>query len=112
VMRIIKAFGYSVAGLKSAFASEAAFRQELALCAVLMPMALMVDVSVSERALLLASLFLVLMVEIINTAFEAVIERISNEIHPVSKRVKDLGSAAVLLALVNAGVVWAIVLWG
>lgn len=110
--RLVKAFGYSLAGLKCAFRSEAAFRQELAAMIVLVPLTFWLDVTSTERALLLGSLFLILIAEIINTAFEYVIERISNDWHEASKNVKDLGSAAVLVALVNAIVIWAIILFG
>jgi len=112
IRRIINAIGYSIEGLKSAFKTEAAFRQELAIFAVFAPIAFALDVTTVERVLLISSLFLILIVEIINTAFESTIERISTEWHHLSKITKDLGSAAVLLSLINAGVIWIIILIG
>ncbi|HOO50143.1 MAG TPA: diacylglycerol kinase [Alphaproteobacteria bacterium] len=108
--RILKAFGYSVEGLTTAFKSEAAFRQELLLCAIALPLAFLLDVTTIERILMIGSLFIILIAEIINTAFECVIERISNDWHEASKKVKDLGSAAVLLALINAALVWGMII--
>lgn len=104
--RLIKAFGYSCDGLRTALKSEAAFRQELVLLAAGVLVAFAIDFSALERIALLGSLMLVLIAEIINTAFECVIERISNDWHEASKKVKDLGSAAVLLALVLAAGTW------
>lgn len=108
--RILKAFGYSRAGLVAIFRSEAAFRQELALAVVLIPLACYLDVSNTARALMVMSVLCVLIVEILNTAIETVINRISAEQHPLSKKAKDLGSAAVCLALLNVVAVWALVL--
>ncbi|MES2985247.1 MAG: diacylglycerol kinase [Pseudomonadota bacterium] len=110
--RIINAFGYSYDGLKAAYASEAAFRQELVLLAVGITAACLLDVSALARAVMIGSLLLVLLVEIINTAIEATIERISADQHPLSKKAKDLGSAAVLVSLVHAAVIWAVILVG
>lgn len=112
IPRIYRAFGYSWAGLKATFRTEAAFRQELALCAILAPLACYLDITALERALLLASLVLVLLVELMNTAIETLVERISPEIHPLSKKAKDIGSAAVLLALLLAAILWVAVLAG
>ena len=112
IIRIIKAVGYSLEGLRAAFASEAAFRQELLLFAICIPIAFMLDVSSLERALMIGSLFGVLIVEIINTAFETTIERISTEQHSLSKKAKDLGSAAVFLSLINVLTIWAVILVG
>lgn len=108
--RIIKAFGYSLDGLRAAYASEAAFRQELWLCAIAVPIAFWLDVTAVERALLIGSLFLILIAELINTAIETLIERISSDIHPFSKKAKDIGSAVVLMALLGAGCIWGIIL--
>lgn len=108
--RLIKAFGYSYDGLKAAYASEAAFRQELVLLAVGIPAACLLDVSAIARAVMIGSLLLILLVEIINTAIEATIERISADQHPLSKKAKDLGSAAVLISLVHAAAIWIIIL--
>jgi diacylglycerol kinase (ATP) len=110
LMRIVKAFGYSLDGLRAAYVSEAAFRQELWLCAVAIPIACWLDVTPVERALLIGSLFLVLISELINTAIETIVERISPDIHPLSKKAKDIGSAVVLMALFGAGGIWGIIL--
>ncbi|MFM9890710.1 MAG: diacylglycerol kinase [Rickettsiales bacterium] len=110
--RLIKAFGYSYDGLKAAYASEAAFRQELVLLAVGVSTACLLDVSAIARAVMIGSLLLILLVEIINTAIEATIERISADQHPLSKQAKDLGSAAVLISLVHATVIWVVILTG
>lgn len=109
--RIIKAAGYSMAGLKAAFVNEAAFRQELALSAVMIPAGLWLGQSGVERALLVGSLLLVLMVELLNSGIEAVVDRFGGEHHTLSGRAKDIGSAAVFVALLNVGVVWGLVLF-
>jgi diacylglycerol kinase (ATP) len=108
--RLIKALHYSLSGLRHVFASEAAFRQECLIFVILLPVALLASVSRMERAVLIGSLLLVLIVEIINSALETTIDRISTETHPLSKLVKDMGSAAVLLALLNAAVTWILLL--
>ncbi len=105
--RLIKAFGYSCDGLRCAIKSEAAFRQEIILLAAGIIVAFLIDFSALERIALIGSLILVMITEIINTAFEYVIERISNDWHEASKKVKDLGSAAVLLAFILAAGTWA-----
>lgn len=104
--RIILATGFSMQGLKSAFQHEAAFRQELLLSAILIPIAIVVDVSQLERILLIAPLFLVIITEIINSAIEAVVDRVGTEKHELSGRAKDLGSAAVLIALLLTAYIW------
>ena len=109
--RLIRATGYSLAGLKSCIRTEAAFRQELALFIVAFPLALWLGESGIERALLIGSLLLVLIVELLNTAIEVVVDRVGVESHVLSGRAKDLGSAAVMLALLNALVVWLLLLW-
>lgn len=108
--RIIKAAGYSWAGLKAAFKHEAAFRQELALCLVMIPLGVWLGQTGIERALLIGSLLLVLIVELINSAIEAVVDRFGGEQHELSGRAKDIGSAAVFIALLNVVVIWALVL--
>jgi len=108
--RIIKAAGYSWAGLKAAFRHEAAFRQELALCLVMIPLAVWLGQTGIERALLIGSLLLVLIAELINSAIEAVVDRFGGEQHELSGRAKDIGSAAVFIALLNVIVVWALLL--
>ncbi|HET6719898.1 MAG TPA: diacylglycerol kinase [Rhodocyclaceae bacterium] len=111
ITRIFKALGHSRAGLASAYRTEAAFRQEVWLAAMLVPVALLVDVGLLERTLLIGSLLLVMIVELLNSGIEAVVDRISLERHELSKHAKDVGSAAVLLALINLAGVWASVLW-
>lgn len=108
--RIVLATRYSVAGLIAAFRGEAAFRQELALAVVLVPLGIWLGDDGAQRALLTGSVLLVLMVELLNSAVEATIDRISQVRHPLAKRAKDLGSAAVMLALATAALVWLLVL--
>ena len=112
LQRIINATRYSLAGLREAARREEAFRQEILLTVVLTPVALWLGDTGAERALLVASLFVVLIVELINSAIEATQDRISLETHPLAKNAKDFGSAAVMLALVNAALVWLLVLLG
>ncbi|WP_439862351.1 diacylglycerol kinase [Pseudomonas sp. MBLB4136] len=108
--RLVHASGYSWAGLKAAFRGEAAFRQLLALNLVLLPLALYLPVDRVERAVLIAVCLLALIVELLNSAIEATVDRISLELHPLSKQAKDLGSAAQLVALSLIAVVWAVIL--
>jgi diacylglycerol kinase (ATP) len=111
VKRIILAAGYSAKGLRAAFCHEAAFRQELLLLTVLIPLACWLDIAPLQRLLLIAVLLLVLIVELLNSAVEAVVDRIGSEHHELSGRAKDLGSAAVLLSLLLATATWAVLLW-
>ena len=106
ITRLIKACNYSRDGLIATFKSEAAFRQEVAMAAVLIPLALFISPDPYSTALMIGSVILVLIVELMNTAIEVLVERISPEIHPLSKKAKDIGSAAVLLSLVNLGLMW------
>lgn len=110
--RVGNALRYSIAGLRAAYRAEAAFRQEVWLAALLLPMALFLAPDGVGRALMLGSVLLVLIVELVNSAIEATIDRISLDQHPLAQRAKDLGSAAVLLALLNVPVVWVCVLLG
>jgi diacylglycerol kinase (ATP) len=110
--RIVSAARYSVDGLVAAARNEDAFRQELVMCAVLLPLALWIGKSGLERALLVGSILLVLVVELLNSAIEATVDRISFENHRLAKRAKDIGSAAVMLALVCAGLTWLLILLG
>ena len=110
--RVWNAFHYSCDGLRAAFTCEAAFRQELMLALVLVPLAFWLPVTGIGRALMIGSIVLVMIVELINSAIEAVVDRVSLDRHPLSKRAKDVGSAAVLVALANAVLVWACVLRG
>lgn len=107
--RIARATGYSFKGLKAAFANEEAFRQELLIVVILSPFALWLGRTAVERALLIGSLLLLLIVELLNSAVEAAIDRIGLERHELSGRAKDMGSAAVFVALVLAGAVWLLV---
>jgi diacylglycerol kinase (ATP) len=111
VRRVVQALFNSLAGLADAWRGESAFRQELLLAAVLIPIACAVDVTRIERGALIASMLLVLIVELLNSSIEAAIDRISFDHHRLSRRAKDLGSAAVLMALVLLAVVWALVLF-
>jgi diacylglycerol kinase (ATP) len=102
--------GYSMSGLAAAARHEDAFRQELMLAAVLVPLGLWLGQTGVERALLVGSVLLVLIVELLNSAVEATVDRVSLDDHSLAKRAKDIGSAAVMLSLVNVGVVWLLVL--
>jgi diacylglycerol kinase (ATP) len=110
--RIWKAIGYSVEGLASAWRSEAAFRQEALAALVLIPIACLLPVSLLQQALLVASVLMVMVVELLNSSIESAIDRISLERHELSKRAKDTGSAAVLLTVFIALVVWAAIVGG
>ena len=107
--RVLNAFNYSMSGLRLAFTCEDAFRQEAFLAAILIPVAIWLPVSGIGRAMMIASVLLVLIVELINSAIEAVVDRVSLDHHHLSKRAKDIGSAAVFLALANVVVVWSCV---
>jgi diacylglycerol kinase (ATP) len=109
--RVTNALRYSADGLNAAWREEEAFRQEVMLAAVMIPAALVLPLAMAERVLLVGSVFLVLIVEILNTAVEAAIDRHSFEINPLAKRAKDLGSAAVMLSLLFAGGTWVAILW-
>jgi len=109
--RVMRATGYSIAGLTAAYRGESAFRQEFWLVAVLLPLAFWIGRSWTEVALLIASLILVLIVELLNSGIEAAIDRVSFEIHDLSKRAKDLASAAVLLSLLLCSGIWLAALW-
>jgi len=109
--RLVNALSYSLSGLLLAWRDEAAFRQEVILAIVLVPVAFMVPVDMTQRVLLVASVMLVLVVEMINSAIEATVDRVSLDIHPLAKRAKDMGSAAVLFALTNAILIWAMIFW-
>lgn len=108
--RIVHATRYSLEGLAAALRHEAAFRQELALAVVLVPLGLWLGNDGVERALLVGGVLAVLVVELLNSAVEAVVDRVSAEHHELAKRAKDFGSAAVMLSLVATGSVWMLVL--
>jgi diacylglycerol kinase (ATP) len=104
--RIVKAGGYSIQGLQAAFAHEAAFRQELLIAVVLIPLAVFLELESIERVVLIACTVLVLVVELLNSAVEAVVDRVGTDFNELAGRAKDLGSAAVLLSLLLACYVW------
>lgn len=110
IIRIVNAAGYSLSGLKATFTGEAAFRQLLLLNLILIPIAFYLDVGRAERAILIGAVFLSLIVEILNSAIEATVDRVSLAIHPLSKRAKDMGSAAQLLSLSMAALIWLVIL--
>ena len=111
IKRILLAAGYSVKGLRATFVHEAAFRQELLLSVILIPLVFWLDVQLSERLLMVSSLILVLIVELLNSAIEAVVDRIGSEWHELSGRAKDIGSAAVFLSLLITSYIWLSILW-
>lgn len=110
--RVIKATGYSLAGLKVAFNGEAAFRSLVLMSCILIPLAFWLDVSRGERAIMVGVCLLSLIVELFNAAIEAVVDRVSLEWHELSKNAKDLGSAAQFVAMWMIAAVWLIILLG
>lgn len=110
LVRIVHATGYSMAGLSAAYRYEAAFRQELFLCLLLIPVALWLGQTAAEKAIMILVCLLVPVFELLNSALEAVVDRIGSEQHPLAGRAKDIGSAVVFVALVNVAVVWAVIL--
>ncbi len=109
--RVVRAAGYSIAGLRAAFRKEAAFRQEAILFAILAPLGAWLGRNGIERVLLVGSLLVVLIVELLNSAVEATVDRISGRHHKLSGRAKDMGSAAVTLSILLVMLAWALVLW-
>ena len=109
IKRVYKAALYSVAGIRATFQTEAAFRQELILCALLIPLAFWVGSTAVERALLIGSCLMVLITELLNSSIEAVVDRIGAERNELSGKAKDIGSAAVFISLWTAGIVWALI---
>jgi diacylglycerol kinase (ATP) len=112
ILRVMRALGASANGLVGAFREEAAFRQELALATLVIPLALWLGHSGVERALLIAPMLLVLIVELLNSAIEATVDRIGFERHQLAGLAKDIGSAAVFVSFVLLGAVWLLVLVG
>ena len=110
--RLWNALHYSIDGLRAAYRHEDAFRQEVWLAVLLIPVAVLLPGSGIGKALMIGSVLLVLVVELLNSAVEATVDRISLENHRLAKRAKDIGSAAVLVSLVNVAVVWGLVLLG
>jgi diacylglycerol kinase (ATP) len=110
--RLLNAFGYSLAGFRAAYKHEDAFRQEVLLAFILIPLALWLTVGLIGRALMIGSVLLVIIVELLNSGIEATVDRISLDSHDLAKRAKDIGSAAVLVSLINMIVIWGLVLTG
>jgi diacylglycerol kinase (ATP) len=108
--RVLNATGYSIDGLRAAWQHEDAFRQELILAAIMIPAALLLPVTLAEKIALIGVVVLVLIVELLNTAIEAAIDRDSLEVNPLGKLAKDYASAAVMLSLLLAGGTWAAIL--
>ena len=111
VRRVIRATFFSIAGLRAAWLHEAAFRQECAAAAVLLPAAFWIGGSAVEKALLAGSCLLVLIVELVNSAIEATVDRVGTDRHSLAARAKDLGSAAVMISLVLLALTWGLVAW-
>ena len=111
LLQLWKAFGFSLQGLRDTLHYEVSFRIELIVAAVLIPTALLLPVSPIFKIMLISSVFLLLIVELLNTGIEAVVNRISTEHHPLSGRAKDAGSAAVFMSAVNMTVVWCFILF-
>ncbi len=107
--RLINATGYSIKGIRAGLKHEAAFREEFLLAVILIPAALFLPVTLPEKALLVISVLLLLLVEILNSAIEAVVDRIGMEIHPLAGRAKDMGSAAVFFALLILAAAWGLI---
>lgn len=107
--RVFNAFHFSIAGYRACFEKEEAFRQEVILALLMIPLALWLGSSGTERLILIGAVVLVLIVELLNTAIERAIDRISADRHELSKEAKDMGSAAVMTALIFAGFVWAVI---
>lgn len=108
--RLWNALGYSLAGFRAAYKHEDAFRQEVLLAALLIPLAFWLPVGNLGKALMIASVLLVIIIELLNSAIEATVDRISLDNHDLAKRAKDIGSSAVLVSLINVIVVWGLVL--
>jgi diacylglycerol kinase (ATP) len=111
LIRILNAFKYSKDGFVAAFKSEEALRQDVLLCGVLFVITLLLKISFIEKLFLFSSLFIVILSELLNTAIEVIVDRISEEIHPLSKVAKDIGSCVVLVSFVYLILVWIIVLY-
>lgn len=111
VQRVIRATGYSLQGLKSAYVHEAAFRQEVLLAVVLLPLGAYLGDTAVEKVLLVGSVLLVMLVELLNSAIEALVDRIGTEYHELSGRAKDLGSAAVFMSMMLFVITWGLILF-
>ncbi|MDA8141457.1 MAG: diacylglycerol kinase [Desulfobacteraceae bacterium] len=111
LIRLVDATRFSIYGFKAAWRDEAAFRQEVVAVAILVPLAFWLGTTAVERALLIFSALLMLIVELLNSAIEAVVDRIGLEDHPLSGQAKDMGSAAILVTLIAGGAVWLFIAW-
>jgi diacylglycerol kinase (ATP) len=109
--RVLRATGYSIAGLKTAYAGESAFRQEVWLALFMLPMSFWLGRHWTETALLAGSVWLVLIVELLNSSLEATVDRVSFELHDLSRRAKDIASAAVFMSLLLCAGVWLAAIW-
>jgi len=112
IRRLINAFGYSMDGFSAAYKNEDAVRMEVLMSIVMVPLAIYLGKTSIERALMIACVILVVVVELLNSAIEATVDRISLENHHLAKRAKDIGSAAVLLSLLNMGIIWILLIFG
>ena len=110
IKRLVNAFGYSIAGTLAAFKHEDAFRQEVILAAILTPVAIFYGETAIDQALMISSLLLIIIVELLNSSIEATVDRISVKHHKLARRAKDIGSAAVFFSLINATVIWFLIL--
>ena len=108
--RLMNAFGYSISGTLAAFKHEDAFRQEAVLAVVLTPVAIYFGETAIDQALMISSLLFIIVVELLNSSIEATVDRISVKHHKLAKRAKDIGSAAVFFSLINAAVIWFLLL--
>ena len=111
IMRLIKAFGYSLKGFKAAWQNEEAFRTEVIVLPFMCVTAFYVGKDLTQIAILLACLFLVLIAELVNSSIETIVDRIGDEIHPLSGRAKDMGSSIVLVSLIINGIVWGLLVY-
>jgi diacylglycerol kinase (ATP) len=111
IRRVINAFGYSLQGIRAALQHESAFRQEVAMFFIMLPVAWWLGRTYIEWALLVGSMFVVLIVELLNSAIEAVVDRVSDDHSELAGRAKDMGSAAVLVSLLNVSFIWVMVAW-
>ena len=111
IPRILNAIRYSLEGFAAAWKNEAAFREELLLAVITIPLAFYLGKTGVDRALMVGAMLFILIVEILNSGLEAIVDKASPEKHELAKRAKDLGSAAVFLSIINAAVIWACVLW-
>ncbi len=109
--RLINAFGYSIEGFKEAYKNEAAIRQEFILSIILIPIGFLIGETGIQKALLISSIIIIPLVELLNSAIEATVNRISSKNHHLAKRAKDIGSAAVFLAIGNAFITWILILY-